>query len=512
MATLRVFAGSVEVGADGQFAAGSDGQTVSEGDTVRTGADGRAAIEYFDGSVTRLDHSTSFTIVTLQILGNDEGSTVIEGDQGSGNTYNRVTELTDSESRFAVETPTAVASVQGTIYAVIFNADGSITIAVIEGSVVVTSGDDEIEVPAGFMVTIAADGTIGELVPIPDELLDSDWILFNQCDLDGLPGCEEPPTTTTTTVPVTTTTAATTTTVSPTTTTTTTTNPPPPPPATTTTTAATTTTTMAPTTTTTLPPISYIVIAPAEFTIEAGETRKYTAGAFDAEDNFLGFVDADYVANPIDQEQGGGEFFGASGGPLAASFGGIQLGEPCDGAFCGPTTVGMYEIVGTYEGHQDSALLEVLPGPAEEIELYPEAVNDLPYCGSEFFNGFIVDAYGNVVDTNQTVTFADVDDGTDDNILYDETGPSFGADGGGFATEIFGNIVGPVQLQVTSEDLSSNIVAFDVVEGGCNIDEAVPLRLPGGGSGGPGLGIVFLALAGLAALVWASRRHQRFAT
>ncbi|MEX0826847.1 MAG: FecR domain-containing protein [Acidimicrobiia bacterium] len=506
---MRVFAGSVEVGTDGQFAAGSDGQTISEGDTVRTGADGRAAIEYFDGSVTRLDHNTNFTIVTLQILDNDQGSTVIEGDQESGNTYNRVTELTDSESRFAVETPTAVASVQGTIYAVIFNADGSITIAVLEGSVVVTSGDDEIEVPAGFMVTIAADGTIGELEPIPDEFLGSDWILFNQCDLDGLSGCEEPPTTTTTTVPATTTTAATTTTVAPTTTTTTN---PPPPPTTTSTTAATTTTTMAPTTTTTtMPPISYIVIAPAEFTIEAGESRKYTAGAFDAGDNFLGFVDADYVAYPFFGE-GQGEIFVASGVPLAAAFGEIQLGEPCDGDFCGPTTAGMYEIVGTYEGHQDSAFLEVVPGPAEDIELYPEAVNDLPYCESQFFNGFIVDDYGNVVDTNQDVTFADVDEGTDDNILYDETGPTFGANGGEFATEIFGNIVGPVQLQVTSEDLVSNIVPFDVVEGGCNLDGAVPLRLPGGGPGGPGVGIVLLAIAGLVAVGWASRRRHGLAT
>jgi hypothetical protein len=266
-ATLRIHAGSVEVSVDdATFSAGSEGQILSEGSTVRTAADGRAAIEWFDGSVTRLDHDTTFKIVTMAILDNDEQSKVIEAEQTEGNTYSRVTELTDAASRFDIETPTATASVQGTVYAVILNPDGSTTVAVIEGSV----GVGDTDVPEGFMIVIDSSGAAGDPEPIPDDLLNGDWIVYN-CELDGGDLCPDEGSTTTTTVlgpeePTTTTTGAptTTTTEAPTTTTTagggvtttaapttTTTISSPEEPPTTTTTAATTTTTAAPTTTTT---------------------------------------------------------------------------------------------------------------------------------------------------------------------------------------------------------------------------------------------------------------------
>jgi hypothetical protein len=265
-ATLRVHGGTVEVSlGDGAFSSGTEGQILAEGNTIRTGADGRASIEWFDGSVTRLDFGTTFTIVTMQILDNDTQSKVIEGEQTSGNTYNRVTELTDAASRFDIETPTATASVQGTVYAVLLNADGSTTIAVIEGSV--DAGDGP--VPAGFMVTVDEDGNVSDPIPIPDDLIDDEWIVYN-CELDEGPDCPDGgsgSTTTTTTVPATTTTVppTTTTTVPPTTTTTAA----PPPPATTTTTVppTTTTTTVPPTTTTTtVPPTTTTTTVPATTT------------------------------------------------------------------------------------------------------------------------------------------------------------------------------------------------------------------------------------------------------
>ena len=264
-ASLRVLAGTVEVQpASGDFAAGVDGQELGEGFTVRTGSDGRAVIEYFDGSVTRMDHDTTFTINVLEILDNEAQSKVIEGGQTAGGTYNRVVDLTDSQSRFDVVTPTAVASAQGTVFAVFVNPDGSTTVAVVEGSVDVNGT----EVPIGFMVTVDADGTVGEVVPIPDDLIDDDWIQYN-CELDeGEIGdyatCIADAGTTTTTSSTTSTTEAPTTTTSttegPTTTTSTTEAPtttgttaPSTTSTTTTSTPSTTTTTTAPTTTTTAP-------------------------------------------------------------------------------------------------------------------------------------------------------------------------------------------------------------------------------------------------------------------
>jgi hypothetical protein len=103
----------------------------ARGNIVRTGPDGRAAIEYFDGSLTRLDHDAGFSLVTLETLRNPAESKVILGGQTAGNSYNLVTDLTDAESRFEIGTPTATASVQGTVYAVIVD-QGSTTIAVAE--------------------------------------------------------------------------------------------------------------------------------------------------------------------------------------------------------------------------------------------------------------------------------------------------------------------------------------------------------------------------------------------
>ncbi len=96
IATLRLFGGQVAVQhGSGAFVGGEDGASLLEGDTVRTGPDGRASIEYFDGSETRLDYDTTFTLVVLETLGNAAGSKVIEASQADGNSYNRVAELTD---------------------------------------------------------------------------------------------------------------------------------------------------------------------------------------------------------------------------------------------------------------------------------------------------------------------------------------------------------------------------------------------------------------------------------
>ena len=189
IATLRLFGGRVVVQhGNGAFVEGGQGTSLRDGDTVRTGPDGRAAIEYFDGSVTRLDYDTTFTLVRLETLDNPATSKVIEASQMDGSSYNRVTELTDAESRFDVETPTATASVRGTEYALIVDG-GSTTIAVMDGVVAATGDTGSVDVPAGTMVVVGADGTLGPIQVIPQQLLASDWLSFNRCELDGAAGC-----------------------------------------------------------------------------------------------------------------------------------------------------------------------------------------------------------------------------------------------------------------------------------------------------------------------------------
>ena len=185
-ATLRVLDLPVEVVVAGDPVPATDGRNLEAGDTVRTGPGGRAAIEYSDGSVTRLDHDTEFTVVTL---GPAAGPRVIESVQVSGNSYHRVAGVYETGSRFDVSTPTATVSVQGTVYAVFVGPDGSITVAVIEGSVGVDASGTTVSVAAGFMVVIGADGSVIGPVPIPEDFGDREWIWFNQCDLDGEDDC-----------------------------------------------------------------------------------------------------------------------------------------------------------------------------------------------------------------------------------------------------------------------------------------------------------------------------------
>jgi len=188
-ATLRLLGGEVAVQhGDDALQPGEEGESLREGDIVRTGSDGRAAIEYFDGSLTRLDYGATFSLVTLETLRNPAESTVILGGQTAGNSYNRVAELADAGSRFEVETPTATASVRGTVYALLVD-EGSTKIAVVEGLVTASGATGSVDVSAGKMVVVGPGGAIGAVQDIPQELVDSDWFAFNQCELDGVRDC-----------------------------------------------------------------------------------------------------------------------------------------------------------------------------------------------------------------------------------------------------------------------------------------------------------------------------------
>ena len=182
-ATLTILAGTVEMAdASGDFQPAVDGTSLVAGDTVRTGADGRAEISYFEGSTTRLDFGTTFHIAFLEI--DDDGTTTISAEQVTGNSYSRVIELVNARSRFDIETPTAVAGVQGTEYAVLIDPeDGKTTVVVIDRSVRVTGETGDTVVEAGFSVVVPRpEVSTGPLEPgpTPPEVLDSDWIVFNQ--------------------------------------------------------------------------------------------------------------------------------------------------------------------------------------------------------------------------------------------------------------------------------------------------------------------------------------------
>ena len=103
---------SLAPGTEG-FKEAAGGESLRIGDSVRTGETGGAEINYWEGSLTRLDSDTTFRIAELV---DEPGRRQVEVELDVGRVWNRVSKLTTSEERFEVKTPVAVASVRGTAF------------------------------------------------------------------------------------------------------------------------------------------------------------------------------------------------------------------------------------------------------------------------------------------------------------------------------------------------------------------------------------------------------------
>lgn len=182
-AQIQVLAGTVEVSLSegGAFRAARDGEVLKPVATVRTGSDGRAGLKYFDGSISRLDFNTTFSLRELAGEIGKGGSRTIRARQTSGRTFNRVVKLTASTARVEVETPNATASVRGTEWVVVVGPDGREELKVFTGTVVwqLPSGE-EVRVEAGHKVAVSADGQLGEVQETTQEDLD-EWKQYNDC-------------------------------------------------------------------------------------------------------------------------------------------------------------------------------------------------------------------------------------------------------------------------------------------------------------------------------------------
>lgn len=169
----------------GSFRPLSSSTSFSEGAAFRTDRTGMAAIEYFDGSLTRIGPETEYELVTLE----DGDDRAIVGELEIGRTFHRVAELSGSRDRFEVRTANAVAAVRGTEFLVICEQRGVCEIGVVEGVVEAVSRTtgERILLSAGQELTVSADGSLSEVRPL--DLTDA-WLILNfeldDVDLDDL--------------------------------------------------------------------------------------------------------------------------------------------------------------------------------------------------------------------------------------------------------------------------------------------------------------------------------------
>jgi hypothetical protein len=88
------------------------GMKLATGDGLHTGIDGYALIVFHEGSVMEIEADSEIVIEELST--SDTGSTTIRIKQLFGNAVNRVEQLTDSASKYEVDTPAGTAVVRGT--------------------------------------------------------------------------------------------------------------------------------------------------------------------------------------------------------------------------------------------------------------------------------------------------------------------------------------------------------------------------------------------------------------
>src|SRR5262249_13069259 len=152
------------------------------GDTIRTDATGQAEIDYTEGSLTRLDVNTTFTIVSLT---DDQGHRKVKGSLDSGRTWNRTTALTESES-FETSGGGATAAVVGTGYSFECTTDGHCTLITVVDGVKYTSDDGEVRLlqPLEQCDSTEVGPTNTDLcanpTPVPPDVLAANqWIMQN---------------------------------------------------------------------------------------------------------------------------------------------------------------------------------------------------------------------------------------------------------------------------------------------------------------------------------------------
>ena len=162
---LSILNGSADVAhGGGAFAAATDGDLLSGGDRVRTGAASNALISFFDGSTIELEPQAEVTVTDISA---NDGSITIKLSQSIGRTWSSIHKFTDSRSTYEVKTPAATATVRGTGLDITVGADGTTKVAVTDGAAIVNAQGVDVTVAAGTQTTVPQGAPPAPASPIP---------------------------------------------------------------------------------------------------------------------------------------------------------------------------------------------------------------------------------------------------------------------------------------------------------------------------------------------------------
>ncbi|MCK9361446.1 FecR domain-containing protein [Patescibacteria group bacterium] len=186
-ARIVAMEGSVNViSAEGTERVASQDMVLAEGETVMTGADGKATIDWFGSGETRVGESTT---VILQRAQTTEGTTQVRMRLEAGRVWSRVLRLLDLGSDVSVETGDVVATVRGTSFDVQKSSGGPTTIwvadSVVEASGATVGGaSDGFFIPEGAMADFGTGARTTSTRPISQADRATPWFTRNR-EADG---------------------------------------------------------------------------------------------------------------------------------------------------------------------------------------------------------------------------------------------------------------------------------------------------------------------------------------
>ena len=169
---------------------------IKTGDTIQTDGTGLAEIGFPDGSLTRLDHNTVFT---LEKLVSTTGNRQVQGTVSAGQTWNRVQKLSESDT-FEQKGNGATAAVLGTSFVTKCSLPTGVAFQVVktkkalrklkkastcdftlvDGKLKLSAQNKVVGVTRGQSVKVDGSGNAGDAQTVaPDILFTDKWILAN---------------------------------------------------------------------------------------------------------------------------------------------------------------------------------------------------------------------------------------------------------------------------------------------------------------------------------------------
>ena len=191
-AALTVFRPTVSVAhGSGAFLTSTTGTVVQPGDSIKTDTKGRAAIQLPDGTLTRMAGGTQITLTSAHFAktGNLQNVTI---QQKIGRTFTNVQHLI-SGATFKVAGQSAVASVRGTKFEVLINADGTMLVKLFDGQLDLV-GKNLVHLNAGQQATVDAQGNVGDAGSIqaePNDPFIADLAASDATSQGTTPGTEQ---------------------------------------------------------------------------------------------------------------------------------------------------------------------------------------------------------------------------------------------------------------------------------------------------------------------------------